>query len=150
MDRSGVAAMELAIVGPVLVTLMIGGVDFGAAMLSKAQIIQALSGAAGQNSSVTQATIVTNTESIAGAVSSPFLVKKSTNAVVNNGAASGSVCCPGSSWSCSTASGFTCSDGSSPGTYITITATYTFTPLFSGDTRLVGKTLTGTITAPLK
>jgi Flp pilus assembly protein TadG len=148
--------MELAIVGPVLVTLMIGGVDFGAAMLSKAQIIQALSGAAayatlaGQNSSVTQATIVTNTESIAGAVSSPFLVKKSTNAVVNNGAASGSVCCPGSSWSCSTASGFTCSDGSSPGTYITITATYTFTPLFSGDTRLVGKTLTGTITAPLK
>ena len=153
--RSGVAALEMALVAPFLITLMIGGLDFGAAVLCKAQITETLSGAAayatlaGQNQ-ITQATIVSNAKSLAGALTSPFLGAASVTAVINNNAASGSVCCPGSTWTCSTTQGFTCPDGSSAGTYITLSASYTFKPLFPTDTRLVGKTLAGTITAPLQ
>lgn len=155
MDKRAVAALEMALMAPVLTTVMIAALDVGGAVLTKAQIARALAGSAeyatlaGQNA-VASATIVTNARAIAGTVSSSFAGTPTVTAVVNNNAASGSKCCPGATWSCSTSTSFTCADGSAPGIYLTVTATYPFTPLFPADTRLVGKTLTDTVVAPLQ
>ncbi len=157
LGRSGVAALELALVAPILVTLMIAVIDFGAALLSKAQITEALAAAAaystlaGQNTTTnpTQASIAANAKTIAGSLASAFVGAPTVTAVVNNGAAKGSKCCPGTIWACSTVANFTCTDGSSPGNYITITASYPFKALIATDKYLVGKTLSDSIVAPL-
>lgn len=154
-DRSAVAAVELAILAPVPIMLMIASIDFGVALLSHAQIARALESAAeyatlaGQNN-VAFATIAGNARTLAGAVSSGFVGKPTVVAVVNNAAPTGSQCCPGSVWSCSTAAGFSCADGSTPGTYLTLTASYPFLPLWSTDTLLAGRTLVETVVVPLK
>jgi Flp pilus assembly protein TadG len=153
--RSGVAALEMALVAPILVTLMIASIDFGAALLSKAQISQALALAAeyttlaGQNTttSPTNATIMANAKTYAGSLTSAFVGTPTVTAVVNNGT-SASACCPGTTWVCSSAT--TCSDGSSPGTYLTISVSYPFKPLISTDARLLGKVLSDSIVAPVK
>ena len=155
-SRSGIAALEMALLAPMLATLMLLVIDFGAAFLSKARITRALqSGAeyatlAGQNN-VALATVTSGAQSIAGAVTSSFLGTPTVTAVVNQGAATGSRCCVNSStWSCSTASNFTCADGSSPGVYLTLSARYPFRALFSLDTYLTGKTLSDSIVAPIQ
>ena len=157
-DQSGVAALELALVAPILVTLMIASIDFGAAVLSKAQISQALALAAeyttlaGQNTttSPTNATIMANAKTYAGSLTSNFVGTPTVTVTLNNGAATGSTCCPGTTWTCSASTPFTCKDGSSPGTYLTIAVSYPFKPLISTDTRLLGKVLTDSIVVPVK
>jgi hypothetical protein len=105
---------------------------------------------AGQNG-VTWATIQTNAQSIASSVTSAFVGTPTVTAVVNQGAAAGSKCClNNSTWSCSTSSSLTCTDGSTPGVYITVTAQYPLRTLFSGDTYLTGTTLTDKVVAPVK
>jgi Flp pilus assembly protein TadG len=154
-DRRAVAALELALLAPVLITLLIGIVDFGAALLTKARMARTLAGSAeyatlaGQNG-VASATIATNARTLASALTSGFVGTPTVTAIVNNGAAAGSKCCPGAAWVCSAAGGFTCADGSTPGTYLTITARYPFLPLMPGDTWLVGKTLTDKVVTPLQ
>lgn len=154
-DRSGVAALEMALVAPVLVAILIASVDFGAALLSKAQVTEALAASAayatlaGQNQ-VSQTSIVANAKGMAGGVQGAFLGTPVVTVSVNNGAAAGSACCPGSVWSCSTSTGFRCADGSTPGTYITIKASYPFVALIAADTLLVGKVLADQVTAVLQ
>ena len=154
-DRSGLAALEMALVAPVLVAVLIAAVDTGAALLGKAQVTEALAGSAayatlaGQNH-VTQATIVANAKALAGGVQSDFLGAPTVSASVNNGAAAGSACCPGVVWLCSGLAGYKCADGSTPGTYIMITVSYPFKPLIATDAMLVGKVLTDRITAVLQ
>lgn len=155
LGRSGVAAVELALLAPILIMMMIAVIDFGASLLSRAQIARALAGSAayaslaGQNS-VADATILSNARTVAAAVVSAFVAAPTVTAVVNQGAAAGAKCCPGTVWSCSTTTGFTCVDGSSPGVYLTVTAQYPFKPLFPADVYLAGKTLTDSIVAPLR
>jgi Flp pilus assembly protein TadG len=156
LGRSGVAAVEMALLAPFLVTLTIGAIDFGAAFYAKALIGEALASSAeyatlaGQNT-VASATIVANAKTIAGSVSNAFVGTAITTAVINQNNGTGSKCCIGSgTWSCSTSSGFTCTDGSSPGVYITITAQYPFNALFSADTYLTGRTFSDSIVAPLQ
>jgi Flp pilus assembly protein TadG len=145
----------MALVAPVLAAVLIAAIDVGGAALTKAQIARALAGSAeyatlaGQNG-VASTTIIANAIALAGAVTSSFVGKATVTAVVNNGAASGSTCCVGNSWSCSTASGFTCVDGSAPGTFLTVTARFPFTPLFPTDTMLIGKSLSDSVIAPLQ
>ncbi len=51
-------------------------------------------------------------------------------------------CTPWASTSPQVSASFTtCADGSTPGTYLTVTTQYPFLALFPGDTYLVGKTL---------
>jgi Flp pilus assembly protein TadG len=157
LNRSGVAALEMALVAPFLVTLMIAGIDFGGTLFSQARIVRALAASAeyatlaGQNG-LTWATIEANARTIASSASSPFLGTPIVNLpVVNQNAGAGSRCCVGSgTWSCSTGSTFTCTDGSTPGVYITVTAQYPITTLFPADTFLTGKALTESIVAPLQ
>lgn len=155
LGRAGLAGIELALVAPVLILLTIASVDFGAALMEKAQISRALGAAAqyatlaGQNN-VATATIATNAKVYASAVTGTFVGAATVTASINNGAAAGALCCPGAAWTCSTVTGFTCADGSTPGTYIKVTASYPFKPLLSGDTMLVGKTLSESVVAPLR
>ena len=155
LGRSGVAAVELALLAPILITTMIAVIDFGASLLTRAQIARALAASAeyasmaGQNN-VATATISTNARTLAGVVTSAFVASPTVTAVVNQGAATGAKCCPGATWSCSTATTFACTDGSSPGVYLTITAQYAFKPLFPADVYLAGKTLTDSIVTPLQ
>jgi Flp pilus assembly protein TadG len=155
LDRAGAAGIELAMLGPILLLMTMGIVDFGAALLSRAQIARALAGSAeyatlaGQNS-VAPATIVSNARTLAAAVNSSFLDSPTVTAVINQGAAAGAKCCPGTSWTCSASTGFSCADGSTPGVYLTVTVQYPFRPLFPGDAYLSGKTFTDSIVAPLQ
>ena len=155
-DRSGVAALELALVAPILITLMIGSIDIGAAQLRQAQITRPLAASAeyatlaGQNN-VAQATIISNAKTLAGALTGPFIGAPTVmSAVLNNNAAAGSTCCPGSTWTCSTVSGYACADGSTAGVYLTIKASYPFKALIAADTNLVGTTLSASIVARLQ
>jgi Flp pilus assembly protein TadG len=155
-DRAGVAAVEFALVAPVLIIILVAVTDFGAALLCQTRIIRAVaSGAeyatlAGQANKLTATAIASNAKVYAAGVSSAFLGTATTTATVNNGAASGSTCCPGTTWTCSATSGFTCADGSTPGTYLTITATYPFKAIFPADANLAGKSLTETVVARLQ
>jgi Flp pilus assembly protein TadG len=155
LGRSGVAAMELALLAPIMIMIMIAVIDFGAALLSRAQIAHALAGSAeyaslaGQNN-VALATIAANARAVASVVASQFLATPTVTAVVNQNAAAGSKCCPGTTWSCSATAGFICADGSTPGIYLTVTAQYPFKPLFAADVYLAGKTFTDSIVVPLQ
>ena len=153
-DWSGLAALEMALLAPFLLTLAIASVDFGAALLAQARIARALESAAeyatmaGQNG-VSTATISTNAQTIAKAVSNGFLSSPTATAVVS-GTTTNMCCLNVTPWSCSNAPTTSCSDGSTPGVYIAITAQYTFTPLFSGDAFLTSRTIGGSIVAPLQ
>lgn len=156
-DKAGVAALEFGLIAPTLIAVLVAVIDFGAALRSQAQITRAIASSAeyatlaGQAQKLTNQAIANNVQTYAGGVSSSFLGTPVITAVVNQGAATGAKCClTTTSWSCSTASGFTCADGSTPGVYITIKATYPFNALFPTDTYLVGKTLTASIVAPLQ
>ena len=153
MGHDGVAAVEMAICAPILISLFIASYDFGAALLSKARVQQALASAAeyatlaGLNG-VSSASIAANAQTIAGALSSPFLGQPTVSAIVNAGAGSGSKCCLGTPWTCSTTT-TSCSDGSTPGVYMKITASYPFKPVFTLDAALTGVVITGTVTLVL-
>jgi Flp pilus assembly protein TadG len=150
-DRSGIAALEMALVAPVYATLLIAIVDVGGAVLCQSRIERALAGAAqyasiaGQANKLTATSIASNAQAYAAAVSSAFLGAATVTTVINNNAGTSATCCPGTTWTCSTSSSYTCSDGSSPGVYLAVTALYPFNTLFTTDTWLTGKTLTGTV-----
>ncbi len=153
-DRSAVAAIETALVAPLLITLLIGVTDFSMALLSHAQIARALAGSAayatlaGQNG-VATATIVANARAMAGTTANAFLGTPVVTTLLNNGAATGATCCPGATWTCSTATGFTCADGAPPGTYLKISVATPFLAFWSADTWLLGATLHDSVVAPL-
>ncbi len=155
LGRSGVAALEMALLAPILVLLMVSTIDFGVALLSKAKTAQVLAGSAeydtlaGQNK-VAPATIAANAGTLAAAAANAFITKPSTTAVINNGQGATAQCCPGSTWVCGTAGSIACADGSTPGVYLTLTARYSFQPLFPADTYLTGTTLAGSVVAPLQ
>ena len=155
-DRAGVAAVEMALVAPVYVSLLIAAVDLGGAVLCKAQIERTLAGAAqyasiaGQANKLSAATIASNAQAYAAAARSPFLGTATVTTVVNNNAGTAATCCLGTSWTCSTASKFTCADGSAPGVYLSVTVNYPFKALFTADTLLTGKTLTDSVVVRLQ
>jgi Flp pilus assembly protein TadG len=155
-SKKATAVLELAILAPIPIMLMIAAVDFGLALLSHAQLSRAVASAAeyatlaGQNN-VAFATIATATRAlVAGTGTNGFLSSPAVTAIINNGAASGAQCCPGTTWVCSVAAGFTCANGATPGSYLTITASSTFTPLWATDSYLIGTVLTESVVVPLK
>ncbi len=167
--RSGVAALEMALLAPLLVTLMLVFIDFAAAFLDKARITRAVQNAAqyataaGHNN-VAPDSLISGATTIAQGVTSSFLGVPTVTTVINqdpNYSSSynssyhsynnGSKCCLGTgTWSCSISPSLTCSDGSTPGVYITVTAQYPFTALFPLDTYLFGTTLSERIVARLQ
>jgi Flp pilus assembly protein TadG len=144
-DNTGAAALEFAILAPVFAVIMIGIVDFSFAFYSKLQLASAVSTGAqyayinGQSlTSSTVATFLTNVQNVvksASALSLPtptvMYNNSTTNANANN-----CYCISVSpqTWTATTC-GNACSGTNSQtaGKFVSITGTYTYTPIFATD-----------------
>jgi Flp pilus assembly protein TadG len=119
-DKSGVAAIEFAALGGVMCMLLVVGADLGMAFYSDMQVqTSAQAGAEyaavhGYDASAVANAVATATSS-SGISSSPAPVQ---------------FCgCPGASGVASATCGTACPDGMSAGTYVTVSATRTYTTL---------------------
>jgi Flp pilus assembly protein TadG len=120
-DRDGVAAVEFSIVAPLLIAMLIGTIDYGTGFYRKMQVQNAAHAGAEyallngfDSSAITNA--VLNATNFSGVSSSPAPVQ---------------FCgCPSMSGVTSTDCGSTCSSGSTPGTYVTISAQGSYETLF--------------------
>jgi Flp pilus assembly protein TadG len=121
-DCQGVAAIEFAIVGPMLVVMMICTVDLGTGIFRRMQVQNAAQAGAiyaalhGFTAS-SISTAVTSATNFSGISASPA-------PATFCGCASGNAI---STISCSS----TCTGGGSPGTYVTVSAQATYTPILS-------------------
>jgi Flp pilus assembly protein TadG len=119
-DRRGTAALEFALVVPVLISAFIGIVDVGMALYDQLQLVNAAEAGAryaavnGWNSGKIQ-TAVTGATSLSAIAASP--------------APSQSCGCPNGSGVAVANCGSTCSTGTMAGTYITVNAQYAYTPI---------------------
>ena len=122
-DRRGVAALEFALIAPVLMVIFGGVTDLGLSMAAQSQLNQGVANGAQYafkvGATVTATQVQTMVQSAAGL--------SGVTAVVTGPA----LHCVGGSPATLTAgtSGVACSDGTQPGTYISITATYTYQQL---------------------
>lgn len=131
-DRRGTAALEFALVMPVLLLLLGGLVEFGWAVWSDSALCNAVSQASYYGfltgSGVSTSSLVAIAEKASAL--SDVTATASTPACY---CASGTPATPSPATSCTTA----CADGTYPGTYTTIVAQYsvpTFLPLFPSPT----------------
>jgi Flp pilus assembly protein TadG len=157
-ERRGVAALEFGLMTPVFLIALAGVVDIGTAFVSQSMLDSVVSSAA--NYALVNATKVNSTDGTALARNVATIIANSNSSAwadavvsVNNGptatATSGTVttsgaaagadscyCPTGSptnwSWGSAVACGTACTGAGLAGKFVRITATYTFTPLFSG------------------
>ena len=141
--RSGIAAVEMALIAPFFVILLGGMVDVGLLLHEKAQVSQATSAGLAyavlaEQAGATIGSISTNVETmIQDEVNTGFTSGTNVAITINNGNTSSDVCCitftgGTASWNCA-ASAPTCGDGSNAGLYLQAQTTYSFTPLFPED-----------------
>jgi Flp pilus assembly protein TadG len=130
-DESGASAIELALVTTfLLVPLLLGGAEIGRRAWTKSQIDNAARAGveyAFSNVRTTNCPISSsdaNTKINNAAASATLLTVTATSSIFCG--------CPTSSGVAVQAQGSTCSDGMAAGDYVTVKATMTYTPLFSG------------------
>ncbi len=155
-DRGG-AAVEFAVLAPVLGIILAGAVDFGAAVYMRSQIENAVS--AGANFAIVNATKVTAAEArglgrtVAAYLGSSSAINDAT-IVVNNGPSvrysegrvsdsgsgspAGSCYCPSIdnrtqavAWGSAAACGSNCAAGGRAGKFVVVSAQRNYSPLFS-------------------
>ncbi len=152
---SGVASVELGVAAPVLITLCVGVCDFSLVYHRQLQLSAVLGAGAeyaftqGQSESGT--TLTSDVTSFVQAISSISL--SSVNASYNGGNAAGNYYCVSGSpavFSGPYSSGASCTDGSTAGKFISISASYTYTPLFSADTAFLPTTFTQSVIVRLQ
>lgn len=137
-SRRATAALEFALVTPVLLIMLGGVVDFGLVMLARSQLASAVAQGAeyaiATGSSVSPASVKTLVQS-----ASPL---SGVTATVSPSSGAACYCVTGTplaltSHICSSA----CPDGSSPGIYLTIKAQYTYQPILPFYSQLAATTL---------
>jgi Flp pilus assembly protein TadG len=156
-DNAGVAAVEFALLAPFLFALCAGLADFGFAYHYQLQLSSALAAAAqyaftkGQTESG-----ATLTSDVTGFVNniSPITLT-SVTATYNNGlAASSCYCVDGSPpvYTGPLTCGAACTDtsGSTAGKYVSISGSFTYSPIFPLDQAFFGSPFTQTVTARLQ
>lgn len=149
----GTAALELAIVAPVLLTMLGGLADFGMAFRLKSELAAGVDAGAAYAFATEQQMLGTSqtlsSSTIASAVSAaPGL----SGATVTVSQMPGSYCVTTSGTSATlkaVSSGSTCADGSAPGTYVTISASLPFQPLMPFYSMLGAMTLTASVSVRL-
>ncbi|WP_244571272.1 TadE/TadG family type IV pilus assembly protein [Mesorhizobium carmichaelinearum] len=158
-QKTGVSAVEFALVSPVLLLILAGTVDIGGALKAKFELSSAVS--AGSNYALLNGDKVNSSggSTLAGNIATVVTSGLSGNGgsiqvVINNGAslaynattsaatqtgtaANADLCyCPGSSgavaWSTPVTCGSICSAGGIAGKFVTITASKPYTPIFGG------------------
>ena len=155
--RRGIAAVEFALLAPLLILLVLGITDLGMLIHERVQLSQVLTAGAQyafrQGQSESGSTLATDVKSFVGTLSPVTLSSLSTS--YNGGLESGSCyCVQGSSpvYTGPLTCGATCTDasGSTAGKFMAITAAISPTPLFSMDAYFMPGTLSATVTVRLK
>jgi Flp pilus assembly protein TadG len=167
-DRSGIAAIEFALVLPVVALVVAATVDFGAILFTKFKLDESVSSAA--NYAMVNSGAVSSTGALALATSMANLVASSRGsgwanssvqvnagqsaAVINGalttsgaGSQADSCYCPtGSaasvSWGSAQTCGASCPGGGVAGKFVQLTADKSYTPLFSGFGLVTSRTIT--------
>jgi Flp pilus assembly protein TadG len=175
-DRSGVAAIEFALLLPVICLLLAGIVDLGGALYTKFKLDSAVT--AGANFAQINATNVSSTNGQALANNIAAIVETSQGSgfaddgvIVNNGpstsisggapttggtATNADVCyCPTGTagtvaWGSSTTCGAACPGTGYAGKFVTITATREYTPIFSNYGVVQNDTITAAVTVQVQ
>ncbi len=169
-DRSGVAAVEFALISPTIILVLVGLIDLGGILYTRFQLDASLS--AGANYAMVNAASVNSTSgaslanTLAGLVSSGQSSNWAASSVtINSGPTAGSTggtvttggtassadscyCPTGAatssvSWGGAQTCGTTCTGGGYAGKFVLLSASRSYTPIFSGY-GLVSQT--GTIT----
>lgn len=145
-DRLGNAAVEFAFIGPILVLVLFGIIDFGRAFVVKKQLNEAV--AQGASYAIN---VGFNADKITSAVKSA-----GPSSIVASPTPSQFCGCPNAQTGVSTASGTppsctgTCTGGGTPGTYTTINAQIPYKSSFPWPGMSSSITLTATTTVRLK
>ena len=157
-DRSGVAAVEFALISPTIILILVGLIDLGGMLYTRFQLDSSLSAAA--NYAMVNATSVNSTSgaalasTLAGLVSSGQSSNWADSSVTVNagpqaGSSGGTVstsgtassadscyCPTGTSnsvtWGSSQTCGVTCAAGGYAGKFVLLSASKAYTPIFSG------------------
>jgi len=136
--RSGVASLELGLVAPTLITICIGIADFGIVYHKQLQLSSALAAGAlyafnkGQSESGT--TLSNDVASFVQSISAVSL--SSVTSSVNGGNVATSYYCVSgnpATYSGPYSAGASCADGSTAGQFISISATYSYSPIFRAN-----------------
>lgn len=175
-DERGSAAVEFAIIAPILGLMLAGVADFGGVIFVKFRMENAVS--AGANYAIVNASKVTSTNAsalaskISAVVANSGSASSGTNTVViNNGpsattsagsastagtAANADSCyCPSVvsstlTWGSAATCGSTCASGGTAGKFITITANRNYSPLFSSYGIVNGSSVTVKVTVQVQ
>jgi Flp pilus assembly protein TadG len=152
---NGVAALEFAIIAPVLLTICGALADFGLALRDQMQLHQAVSNGAGYAfaaqqslaslgtvspsavSSVVSASLTLSNVTVTASAPGPYCVQTNTQSSPPTSsltAGSYDTACPGGN-----------PGGNPAGTYMTITAQYTFTPMTPAYSQLASTSLSATV-----
>ncbi len=143
-DRRATAALEFAIIGPVLVTMLGGAADLGLSTVCRNQLALAVANGAQfafrSGATVTAATVQAMVQAssglagVAAAINGPALACVSVTPATLTGASSGQ----------------TCPDGTAPGLYLTISARYTYQQLMPLSSTFLNTTLQQSATVRLQ
>lgn len=155
--RSGVAAMELGLVAPVLILLLVAMADFSVVFHKEMQLSAALAAGAeyaftaGQTESGTALT--TDVSNFVNTISAVTL--SSVSSSYNGGLiAADYYCVKGSPpvYSGPFLSGYPCTDGSgsTAGRYISISGSFTYTPIFKTDSKFLPTTFSQSVLVRLQ
>jgi Flp pilus assembly protein TadG len=158
-DRSGVAAVEFALIAPTVMLVLVGLIDIGGMLYTRFQLDASLN--AGANYAMVNATSVNSTSgaslanTLAGVVSSGQSSNWANSSITVNGgptaSASGGVVTPGGAasdadscycptgtasstvaWGGAQACGTTCAGGGYAGKFVLLSASVSYSPIFSG------------------
>ena len=157
-DRRGVAAVEFALISPTIILILVGLIDLGGMLYTRFQLDASLS--AGTNYAMVNASSVNSTSAaglantLAGLVSSGQSSNWANSSVTVNagpqaGSSGGTVSTSGSAssadscycptgtsasltWGAAQTCGVTCTGGGYAGKFVLLSATRSYTPIFSG------------------
>jgi Flp pilus assembly protein TadG len=135
-DRRGVAAVEFALVCSLLLIMLGGITDFGLALRDKSRLANAV--AQGVQYAYLHASSVTT-----GQIQSVVQGSSSLSGVTATVTGPACYCITGTTPTLSSAACAptpTCADGTAPGTYVVISATYPFSAILPGFSRMAGTT----------
>jgi len=146
--RQATAALEFAMASPLLIVLLGGAADYGLAQYYKTNLANAV--AAGAEYAYLTGTTVTSTNIQTVITNTMFLPSgASANLSITITGPKG-YCVTGSGPTMSAATaGSTCSDGSTAGTYVIISATYTNTGIMRGFMSTLSQPMTESATVRL-
>jgi Flp pilus assembly protein TadG len=155
LGRRGVASVELGLVAPTLITMCVAISDFSIVYHKQLQISSALT-AAGEyaytkGQSETGTALASDVASFLQAISAVNL--SSASASFNGGLnAADYYCVSGSpaTYSGPYNIGSTCTDGSTAGQFISISATYSYTPMFGANKAFLPGTYTQSVIVRLQ